>query len=256
MSLTGNVGFAASLSIINSISLANAVAARSITRLASGLRINRSSDDPAGLVISERMRSSIRDANRRSLNAMDEIGMLRVADSAMGEIAASVQEIRELSVYAANSVLTADDRAIIQEQIDAQVEHINTIASQTQFNSQPLLSGNLGFDASATALVLSGINVTSPGFAGEAISIADDAISQLSSYRSGVGARQNRLESEVRRLDVEVENLIASESRIRDANLAQEITQLTAANLQVQIGFALLAQANQNQGMVLGLLAS
>lgn len=252
---TGSTGFAASLSIINSISLANAMAARSINRLASGLRINRASDDPAGLVISGRMRSGIREANRRSMNAMDEIGMIQVADSAMGEIAAATQEIRELSVYAANGTLTADDRAIIQQQIDAQVEHINTISSQTQFNSRPLLSGSMGFDASAAALGLSGINVTSQANAGDAITMAGDAVSAISTHRSGLGAQQNRLESEVRRLDVQVENLIASESRIRDANMAQEITNLTAANLQMQIGYALLAQANQSQGAVMGLLA-
>ncbi len=251
---TGNAGLAASLSISNSIAIATAMAERSLNRIATGMKINRASDDPAGLAISERMRASIREASRRSMNAMDEIGMVQVADSAMGEIANSVQEIRELSVYASNGTLTAGDRAIIQEQINAQVEHINTVASQTQFNSVPLLSGGMGFDASAASLGISGIDVVSPGMAGEAISKADSAITSLSSSRSGLGARQNGLESEVRRLDIEMENLIASESRIRDANIAQEITRLTAANLQVQMGMAMLAQANQSSGSVMGLL--
>lgn len=229
-------------------------AAESLTRMASGMRINSAADDPAGLSISENLRAEVRGLNRASMNALDEIGMVQTADAALQEVHNSLQNINELSVYAANGVLTADDRGAIQQQIDAEIDHINTITATAEFNEQPLLSGGLGFDSSASSIGIAGLNVMDPGLAGEAISTTQNAISQISEYRTGLGAMQNSLEANVRYLDNAMVNTMAAESRIRDLDYAMESVNLTNSLIMADLTGAALAQANLQAKSMFGLL--
>jgi flagellin len=236
------------------LAAAQQAAARSIERLSTALKINRSSDDPAGLSISEKLRAQVRELNRLAMNAMDEIGRLQTAEGGLSEISNALQNVRELSVQAGNGTLTDADRAAIQQQIDANLEQIESLATGTQFNSRPLLTGELGTDVRPEALGLSGLNVTTSELAGAAIGTVDDALGQVSEFRSGLGARQNELTSTINSLAVAAENTIAAESRIRDLDYAEEITNLVRANLLQQAALGALAQANLTSESVLKLL--
>jgi flagellin len=233
---------------------ANQSAARSLEQLASGLRINRASDDPAGLQISERLRAEVRGNARAAMNAMDEIGMLQTADAALGEVQGSLQRINELSVYAANGTLTDEDRAAIQMEVDAQAANIVDIAANAQFNGKSLLGGALGFSADPGALGIAGLNVSTQASASSAITLVQDAISTASDFRSNLGAQQNGLESKVNYLEIAAENTMAAESRIRDLDYAEGVVKLLQATTQAQASMFALAQANLQSKAVLGLL--
>lgn len=220
------------------------MAARALERIATGQRINRAADDPAGLAVSEKLRAEVRGFTRQAMNALDQASMIQVADAGAAEVHSALQNIAELSVQAGNSIYTADERAMIQAEIDANLEHIDTVAKNTQFNSKQLLAGELGFDMGSGALGLGGLVVTSPEAAGSAISTAREAISQVSEMRGSLGAMQNNLESQIRSLEVAAENTLAAESRIRDADIAEESVNLTQAMVRAEMGIAALAHAN------------
>jgi len=250
----GIKGIGASLSSLRNLRDNLNDAADSIKRMGTGQRINSAADDPAGLAVSERLRSQVLGLSRQAMNAMDQVSMVQVADAGAGEIHSALQNIEELSVQAANGVYTADDRAAIQQQISANVEHIQSVAANTEFNTKPLLQGSLGGDMSPAALGISGLNVMTPGSAAESISVAQEAIGTVSEFRSGLGAMQNELTSSIRSLDVAVENTLAAESRIRDLDYAQEVTNSARANILAQTNITALAQANLASEAVLGLL--
>lgn len=236
------------------LAAAQQAAARSIERLSSALKINRASDDPAGLSISEKLRAQVRELNRLAMNAMDEIGMLSAAEGGLGEISNALQNVRELAVQAGNGTLTAEDRAAIQQQIDANLEQVQALANETQFNSQPLLTGALGTDVRTAALGVAGLNATTPELAGQALGTVDQALGAVSEFRSGLGARTNELTSTINSLAVAAENTTAAESRIRDLDYAQEVTNLVRAQLLQQSALGALAQANLSSKSVLKLL--
>ena len=254
MSDFGIPGMNASQSALRNLRDALNAAGESTKRMGSGLRINSAADDPAGLAVSERLRSQVLGLSRQAMNAMDQVSMVQTADSALGEVQSSLHNIEELSVQAANGVYTAEDRAAIQQEIDANVEHISSIAANTEFNGKQLLSGGLGSDMGPGALGISGLDVTSPEAAAGAISTAQNAVASVSEFRSSLGAMQNELESSIRSMDVAVENTLAAESRIRDLDYAGEITKMTQNQLRVQTSVAALAQANLASEAVLGLL--
>ncbi|SMB93894.1 flagellin [Thermanaeromonas toyohensis ToBE] len=246
--------------------------AKSMEKLSSGLRINRAGDDAAGLAISEKLRSQIRGLNQAVRNAQDGISLIQTAEGALNETHAILQRMRELAVQAANDTLTTQDRQAIKAEIDQLVAEIDRIASTTEFNTQKLLDGTfsgkwlqIGANqtqgitvtigtASAAALGVNSLDVSSSLAANSAIISIDAAISAISMSRANLGAVQNRLEHTIANLSVASENLQASESRIRDVDMAQEMMNFTKLQILQQAGVAVLAQANTSPQAVLQLL--
>jgi flagellin len=245
---------------------------KSLEKLSSGQRINRAGDDAAGLAISEKMRAQIRGLQQASRNAQDGISMIQTAEGALNETQAILQRMRELAVQSANDTNVTKDRSAIQAEIDQLKAEINRIASTTTFNTKKLLNGSLsaakfqvGADANitisltVTAMTASGLSVKSASLgtttaAQSAITIYNDAINTVSSMRAKLGAIQNRLEHTIANLDTAAENLQASESRIRDVDMAKEMVSYTKSNILNQAATAMLAQANQAPQQVLQLL--
>jgi flagellin len=245
---------------------------KSIEKLSSGLRINRAGDDAAGLSISEKMRAQIRGLNQASRNAQDGISLIQTAEGALNETHAILQRMRELAVQAANDTYVDNDRSYIQAEIKQLTAEINRIASTTEFNTQKLLDGTYSgkkFQIGANAaqmvtlsigsmkssdLEIDSIKVDSYDNASEAITTINEAINTVSKERSNLGAIQNRLEHTIKNLDTAAENLQASESRIRDVDMAKEIMQFSKLNILNQAAQTMLAQANQNPQSVLQLL--
>lgn len=245
---------------------------KSIEKLSSGLRINRAGDDAAGLSISEKMRAQIRGLNQASRNAQDGISLIQTAEGALNETHAILQRMRELAVQAANDTYVDNDRSYIQAEIKQLTAEINRIASTTEFNTQKLLDGTYSskkFQIGANAaqmvtlsiesmkssdLNIDNIQVNSYDNASKAITTINEAINTVSKERSNLGAIQNRLEHTIKNLDTAAENLQASESRIRDVDMAKEIMQFSKLNILNQAAQTMLAQANQNPQSVLQLL--
>lgn len=251
----------------------NTQLAKSVEKLSSGLRINRAGDDAAGLSISEKMRAQIRGLQQASRNAQDGISLIQTAEGALNEVHSILQRMRELAVQAANGTYNSDDLNSIQKEIDELVKEINHIAQSTDFNGIKVLSSTnsvtfqIGYTYStidqlalnlstiqsdATTLGVNSLSLTSN--ATGAISALDAAIKQVSSARSYLGANQNRLEHIIANLDTTAENMQASESRIRDVDMAREMMNFTKLNILNQAATAMLAQANQLPQAVLQLL--
>ena len=257
--------------------------AKAVEKLSSGLRINRAADDAAGLAISEKMRAQIRGLDQASRNAQDGISMIQTAEGALTETHAMLQRMIELTVQAANDTYTTADRAKIADELDQLSEEITAITTKTEFNTKVLLSGGLsdpkavylqvGANKSqsiefginkmtATALEVNaakiGSIVRAKGKKGSEISAlvetVNSAIETVSAERAKLGAVQNRLEHTIKNLDVSSENLQASESRIRDTDMAKEMMNFTKTNILQQAATAMLAQANQAPQNVLQLL--
>lgn len=254
---------------------------KSLEKLSSGLRINRAADDAAGLAISEKMRSQIRGLGMAERNSLDAVSLIQTAEGALNETHTILQRMRELSVQAANGTMEKDDRNAVQAEIDQLTAEIDRIAKTTQFNQKKLLDGgtatggglSLTFQVGANSgetleVVLKkmdstslgiqvgtpGINLTTEGGASAAITKYDAAIKAVSEQRSKLGAYQNRLEHTVTNLQTANENLTAAESRIRDLDMALEMTTFTRNNILNQAGQAMLAQANQLPQGILQLL--
>ncbi|MCR6110542.1 flagellin [Bacillus sp. A301a_S52] len=257
---------------------------KNLEKLSSGLRINRASDDAAGLAISEKMRSQIRGLKQAERNAMDGISLIQTAEGALTEVHSILQRMRELAVQAANDTYELEDRETIQQEIDELVNEINSIAEKTEFNTKDLLNGDeatgdafltlvfqIGANAgqsvdieipkmNATELGLADddgnitLSVTTREDASEAIGTLSDAINAVSNARAKMGALQNRMEHTINNLQVTHENLTSAESRIRDADMALEMTEFTRNNILNQSATAMLAQANQLPQGILQLL--
>ncbi|MFK3937726.1 flagellin [Alkalihalobacillus sp. NPDC078783] len=251
---------------------------KNLEKLSSGLRINRAADDAAGLAISEKMRSQIRGLDMAERNALDGVSLMQTAEGAMQEVHSMLQRMRELAVQAANDTNDEFDRDQIQDEIDQLVKEIDSISTKTEFNSKKLLNGDLGTikfqigpnaeqsvdftipEMNAEKLGIDEISVKdSEGTSGnaaaeDAIEKLDVAIANVSKNRSTLGAIQNRLEHTINNLQVTKENLTSSESRIRDADMALEMTEFTRNNILNQSATAMLAQANQLPQGVLQLL--
>jgi flagellin len=232
---------------------------KSVEKLSSGLRINRAADDAAGLAISEKLRAQVRGLNQAMRNAQDAISMVQTAEGALNEVHAMLQRIRELAVQYANGTNDADAQASISAEVDELKAAIGAIASNTKFNGVALLSGGntvtfqVGADAGQTLDVTFGdLDVTAVDVTD--IASVDQAITDVSSLRGTFGASQNRLEHTIASLAVAAENLAASESRIRDLDVAAEMVNFTKLQILQQAGVAILAQANQAPQSVLALL--
>jgi len=274
-----NVFYLAGLKALSAFRAAQWEYTRSMERISTGLRINRAADDPAGLAISEKMRAQIRGLRQASRNSQDAISMLNVADGALDETHAILHRLREIAVYSATGTLTESDRKALQLEFDELVKAIDDIGSNTQFNTIYLLDGSksddpmliqVGANAGQTLDISFGnmkgdglglydengniLSVSTPEDASKAIGILDEAINQVSTQRAYIGAKTRRLEHTINNLDNTAINLAEAESRIRDADIAEEIMNMVKAQIRMQAALAMIAQANVSQQMLLQLL--
>ena len=244
---------------------------KSLEKLSSGFRINRAADDAAGLVKSEGLRAEIKGTQQAVRNAQDGVSLVQTAEGALNEVHSILQRMRELAVSASNTATS--DGAAEQEEIAQLRQELADIGTRTEFSGQQVFDGaartfhigaNSGDSLDVTIETLDAENVGADGTdislvdvsadADAAIGVLDDAIASVSSQRSTLGATQNRLEHTISNLQVAAENLTASESRIRDADMAEEMVGFTRNQILQQAGTAMLAQANQVPQSVLSLL--
>lgn len=258
------------------LSNTNSSISKSIERLSSGLRINRGADDAAGLAVSEGMRSQIRGMNVAQRNAQDGVSMVQVADGALGTVGDMLQRVRDLAVQSSNGTLTDAQRTNLDVEVQQILAEVGKTGTDTEFNGLKILAGSVATAASAVTLQvganasqsiaftigtvsasdlgISGIAVSTAAGASAAIASLDAAISTVTTARANLGAIQNRLENTINRLGVTAENVQAAESRIRDADMAQEMIMFTKNQILQQSGTAMLAQANQAPQNILSLL--
>ena len=257
-----------------------------IEKLSSGLRINRAGDDASGPAVSEKMRSQIRGLNQASRNASDGISFIQTTEGYLQTSQDILQRMRELAVQSANGIYTAEDRMQIQVEISQLVDEVDRIASHAQFNGMNLLTGRFALDTGENVVTASmyfqiGANMdqrervyigtmtaqalglrddqtimslSSPDSANTSIGVLDSALRAINKQRADLGSYQNRLTMAVQGIDVAAENLQASESRIRDVDMAAEIVDFTRNQILVQASTAMLAQANAQSQTVLQLL--
>ncbi len=274
MGLTINQNIAA-LNAYRNLSNTQADLSKSLERLSSGFRINRAADDAAGLAISEGLRSQVGGLKVAVRNAQDGISVVQTAEGALTESHSILQRMRDLVVQAGNiGSVGADAKSNIQTEIDQLNLELDRIASTTQFNGTKLLDGTFDAtkgifqvganggetiavtaitDQSSTGLAVGTVDVSVNTTTADLTSI-DAAIKSVSTTRANLGAVQNRFDHTVKNLNVAVENLSASESRIRDTDMASEMVAFTRAQILNQAGTAMLAQANQLPQSVLQLL--
>jgi flagellin len=270
MSLRINTNISA-INTHRNMNMTDLALSKSLEKLSSGLRINRASDDAAGLSISENMRGQIRGLKQAERNAQDGISMINTAEGALNEVHSILQRMRELSVQAANGTLTTSDRAAVDQEVLALGSEITNISNYTTFNGQSLLNTGVTYTfqvganfgqsliySNATAVTLAGLTLNNTTTATQtqaqaAISQIDTAIAAISSIRSGLGATANRLEHTINNVAITQENLSAAESRIRDVDMADEMSNLTRQQILMQSGTAMLAQANSQPQNVLSL---
>ncbi|MCX8065554.1 MAG: flagellin [Candidatus Hydrogenedentes bacterium] len=234
---------------------------KTLEQLSSGLRINRAADDAAGLAIAEGFRAQVRGSQVAQRNIQDGVSLVQTAEGALSETTNILQRIRELAVQAANGTQSDNNRAAIQLEVTQLVDQIDKIASDTEFNGIKVLTGlqsvvlQAGYQqgqtlavvisgATAATLSVNGLAVSSQALAASAITIVDNALKSVNMLRATLGAYQNRLEFTINTLSIQEENAAASESAIRDADLAQVTIRFTRNQILVNSGTAVLAQAN------------
>ncbi|MEB3237274.1 MAG: flagellin [Candidatus Sericytochromatia bacterium] len=243
---------------------------RSIQRLASGLRINSAADDPAGMAISTRMRGRVVSIDRAYQNVGDAASLLSTADGGMEATADILIRMRELTVAAASDTMSSSDRTAVKTELDQLSAELDRVGNQTTYNGETLLDGSasftfqIGADATATTTVAlddvraaaldvepADLVVSSASNAGTTLGKIDAALDELNTARAKVGARINRLEFTASALSVESQNLSASASRIRDADMALETTRMIRSQLLQQSAQAMLAHyGNRNDGLL------
>jgi len=231
---------------------------KSVEKLSSGLRINRAADDAAGLGISETFRGQVKGLNQAMRNAQDGISLIQTGEGALNEVHSMLQRIRELAVQYNNGTNDANAQASIQSEADALQTTIASIGSNTKFNGISLLTAGtvtlqVGANAGETQDVTTTLLDTSAADVTD-LSTIDAVIADVSTQRAAFGAAQNALEHTVNSISVAAENFTASESRIRDLDVAAEMVNFTKSQILQQAGTAILAQANQAPQSVLSLL--
>ena len=261
---------------------------KDMEKLSSGMSINRAGDDASGLAVSEKMRSQIRGLNQAAKNAENGISFIQVTEGYLQETTDIIQRIRELAVQAANGIYSDEDRMQIQVEVSQLVAEADRIASQAQFNGMNMLTGRFArqtgdnsvtasmwfhiganmdqrmqvFIGTMTAQALgirslqdeSVLTIADPDSANKAIGTIDDALTRINKQRADLGGYQNRMEYAVKGLNIAAENLQASESRIRDTDMAAEMGEFVKNQVLTQAGTAMLAQANMQSQNVLSLL--
>ena len=238
--------------------------ARALEKLSSGYAINRAADDAAGLAISEKMRAQIRGLEQAAQNAEDGISYLQTAEGALTEVSDMLTRMEELLVQKANGTYdSGTDVENINLEVDALMDEIDNILANTKFNGKNVFEESVDIvisDDATTSLTISQATttnleaLTALGGSGLTKDALDLAIDEVNEQRATYGAQQNRLEHTLNNLEATTENLQASESRIRDVDMAKEMTNYTKYNIITQAATAMLAQANQVPQSVLSLL--
>jgi flagellin len=232
--------------------------AKSVEKLSSGLRINRAADDAAGLAISEKLRAQERGLNQAVRNTQDAISLVQTAEGGMNEIHSILQRIRELAVEYNNGTQDTDSQAAITSEVSQLTQAVTDIVANTSFNGTDALMGSdYTFQVGANdgqTFAVSIDTVDASSLDGTSISAVDTLINDVSTYRATLGAAQNYLEHMAANLGVAAENITASESRIRDVDVAAEMVNFTKTQILQQAGTAILAQANSAPQSILTLL--
>jgi flagellin len=256
---------------------------KTMMKLSSGERINRSGDDPSGLAVSEKMRTQIQGLRQAERNTEDGMSFIQTAEGYLQQTADIIQRMRVLAIQSANGIYSPQDRQLIQVEVSQLVDEVDRIASQAEFNRFPLLQGEYARNSvkasmwfhmgpnqyqrervfigtmTATSLGLrlgenKPISISTPAKANDVIGFADAALGKLMKQRADLGAYYNRLETTAKGLMNAYENVQASESRIRDADMAEEMVTLTTRQILTQTGIAMLAHAGVRPQGILQLL--
>ena len=261
---------------------------KDMEKLSSGERINRAGDDASGLAVSEKMRAQIRGLNQASTNAQNGISFIQTTEGYLQETTDIIHRIRELAVQSSNGIYSDEDRMQIQVEVSQLVAEVDRIASTAQFNGMNMLTGrfaqstgentvtgsmwfHIGANMDQRMQVFIGtmtsealgireigtetpMSLASPDMANRAIGTIDEALKKINKQRADLGGYQNRMEYAVRGLDISAENMQASESRIRDTDMASQMVEFTKNQVLTQAGTAMLAQANSQSQNVLSLL--
>jgi flagellin len=262
MSLRVNNNIAA-VNAYRNLSQTDTQIGKSLEKLSSGFRINRASDDAAGLVISENLRQQIGGLKVAQRNAQDAISVVQTAEGALTEVTSILQRASDLAVQSQNGALNTDAKTAITSELTELGKEVTRIATNTKFNGTSLLDGSytgsfqVGSESADSVTVAITVNLTTVAAALTGGATSDSIATQLKAVttaRGSLGAVQNRFEHTINSLGVAVENLSASESRIRDTDMAQEMTQFSKSQILSQAGTAMLAQANSSSQGVLQLL--
>lgn len=248
---------------------------KSMQALASGSRITSASDDAAGLAIAENLRAQNAGNRAAKRNAEDAISFVQVGEGSLNEINNMLVRLRELGVQSASGTLSDTERGFIDLEAQQLLEEVDRIAESTRMGDRFLLNGSLNelefqvgtdgedrsiirfrtdADAGASALGISGVDLSSASRSRSALSDIDEALNRVGEMRSNFGALQNRLDSTINNLDVSYESLSAADSRIRDADIAKESANLTRDQILQQASISMLAQANQSKATALKLI--
>jgi len=250
---------------------------KNLERLASGSRINTAGDDAAGLAISEHLRAQVRGLKQAKRNAQDGVSLVQVSEGGLNEVTNILIRLRELAIQSASDTVGDRERSFTDREFQALKSEIDRISMSTNFNGTPLLNGRAGIfeiqvgtgnnpltdrivydgqnaDVTLEALRMVGESCATKQGAQLSLAVIDDAIGQVSKVRSDLGAIQNRLQSTINNIAVNEENMTAANSRIRDADLAEEVSEMTKNNILMQAGISVLGQANQSAQSVLKLL--
>jgi flagellin len=250
---------------------------KSLERLSSGSRINHAGDDAAGLAISESLRAQIRGIRQARRNALDGISLIQVSEGGLNEISNILIRLRELGIQAASDTISDTERQFTDREFQSLKQEVDRIANATTFNGTPLLNGRAGIfeiqvgtqnnpildrviyngeraDSSLDALKLGGESVATKQGSQLSLAVIDDALIRVNSIRADLGAMQNRLQSTINNQSIYEENLAAANSRIRDTDLAEEVSEMTKNNILMQAGISVLGQANSSSSSALKLL--
>jgi flagellin len=266
------------------LNISNDSIQKSMEKLSSGERINRAGDDASGLAVSEKMRSQIRGLNQASKNIQNGVSFIQTTEGYLTETTDILQRVRELAVQSANGIYSDEDRMQIQVEVSQLVAEVDRVASQAQFNGMNMLTGRFSSSAdeimqfqiganvdqntrvyigtmTAQALGLVGaqgtdekISIASPDEANMVLATVDEALKNVNKQRADLGAYQNRFEMAAKGVNIAAENTQASESRIRDTEMASEMVEFTKNQILTQAGTAMLAQSNSQSQTVLALL--
>jgi len=258
----------------------------SMEKLSSGLRINKAGDDASGLAVSEKMRTQIQGLRQAERNTEDGMSFVQTAEGYLNQTASIIQRIRVMSVQAANGIYSTEDRQLIQVEVSALVDEVDRIASQAEFNKFKVLTGafsktnpkasmwfQVGANKDQRTRVYIGtmtakafkfrdgtgkvaVHLSAPGGANDSIGIMDIALQRLGKQRADLGAYYNKLDMAAKGLMSAYENVQASESRIRDVDMAEEMVEFSKNQILTHTGTAMLAQANIQGQSVLRLLGT
>ena len=258
--------------------------AKSIEKLSTGMRINRAGDDATNLAVSEKMRTQIKGLKQAEQNAMNGLSFIQVSESGMVQVNNMLQRVRQLSVQAANGIYSNSDRQQIQVEVSQLIDEIDRISTTVQFNRRQVLTGDYARNSTkasmffhvgpnqnqriqayiatmnAQALGLYQANekkkISTVGEANDMIGAVDSALDRLNRQRADLGAYYNRIESTAQALGSAYENMVTAESRIRDADMAEELIKFTRNQVALQSNTAMLAQANALPRLALKLVDS